>query len=128
MIDFLVNLASNLRPKTFQKSTQEASNIDKNGIQDMMQVGLEFGALLDRFLVDFGAKLGGKLGPSWHQHPEKRGPKTMLKKCPKIVSKKVTQATRATQVHAVAGGVGPYNQPIQSFQEPTCALDTPLGH
>ena len=42
----------------------------------MMQVGLEFGALLDRFLVDFGAKLGGKLDPKSVQE----GSKTMFKK------------------------------------------------
>ena len=43
-----------------------------------MQVGLEFGTLLDRFLADFGAKLGGKLDPR-HQNPENWGTKTMLK-------------------------------------------------
>ena len=31
IIDFLVNLALNLRPKTLTKSTQEASKIDKKG-------------------------------------------------------------------------------------------------
>ena len=65
MIDFLVNLALNLRPKTHQKWCQEAFKISKNGIENMMQVGLAFGALLARILVDFGAKLGGKLEPSW---------------------------------------------------------------
>ena len=65
MIDFLVNLAPNLRPKTHQKSTQEAPKIDKKGIENRMQVDLEFGPLLGRILVDFGAKLGGKLEPSW---------------------------------------------------------------
>ena len=64
----------------------------------MMQVGLGFGALLERFLVDFGAKLGGKLDPSCYQHPEKEGPKTMLKKCLKIASKNVMQE------HATACG------------------------
>ena len=42
----------------------------------MMQVGLEFGALLDRFLVDFGAKLGGKFVPKSVQE----GSQTMFKK------------------------------------------------
>ena len=65
MIDFLVNLALNLRPRTHQKWCQEAFKISKNGIENMMQVGLAFGALLERTLVDFGAKLGGKLEPSW---------------------------------------------------------------
>ena len=46
----------------------------------MMQVDLEIGSLLGRFLVDFGTKLGRKLDPSWYQHPEKRGPETMSKK------------------------------------------------
>ena len=41
MIVFLVNLAPNLNPKTYQKSTQEAPKIDKKGI--------EFGPLLGRF-------------------------------------------------------------------------------
>ena len=30
-----------------------------------MQVGLAFGTLLERILVDFGAKLGSKFEPSW---------------------------------------------------------------
>ena len=37
-----------------------------------MQVGLAFGALLARILVDFAAKLGGKLdqvGLSWRSYP-----------------------------------------------------------
>ena len=71
MIDFLVNLDFNLAPKTYQNSTQEASKIDQKGIENMMQVGLVFGPLLARIWVDFGAKLGGKLDPSWHQNPEK---------------------------------------------------------
>ena len=65
MIDFLVNLALNLRPKTHQKWCQEALKILKKAIKNVMQVGLAFGTLLARILVDFGAKLGGKLEPSW---------------------------------------------------------------
>ena len=65
MIDFLVNLALNLRPKTHQKWCQEAFKILKNAIKNVMQVGLAFGTLLERILVDFMAKLGGKLEPSW---------------------------------------------------------------
>ena len=80
MTDFLVNLAFNLGPQIHQKSTQEAPKIDKKGIENMMQVGLGFGPLLGRFLVDFGAKLGPKLDPSWHQNPERGAPKTMSKK------------------------------------------------
>ena len=83
MIQFLVNLALNLAPKTHQKSTQEAPKIDKKGIENIMQVGLEFGPLLGRISVDFGAKLGGKLDPSWHQNRKKavlRGDQKMFKK------------------------------------------------
>ena len=43
----------------------------KKEIDDKMDVGLGFGCLLGRFLVDFGTKLGGKLGSSWHQNPIK---------------------------------------------------------
>ena len=32
-----------------------------------MDVGMDVGRLLDRFFVDFGTKLGGKLGSSWHK-------------------------------------------------------------
>ena len=37
----------------------------------MMQVGLEFGALLGRFWVDFWPNLGARLGTSWHQNRRK---------------------------------------------------------
>ena len=30
--------------------------------------------------MDFSSKLGGKLGPSWHQNLENKDPKTMSKK------------------------------------------------
>ena len=42
MIDLLANLAFNLRPKIHQNSTQEAPELNKKGIEKMMQVGLEF--------------------------------------------------------------------------------------
>ena len=56
----------------------------KKAMENKMQVGLEFGGLLGRFLVDFGSKLGGKLRPSWHQNQKNEGPKTMSKKHQKI--------------------------------------------
>ena len=71
MFDLLVNLTLNLGFKIYQKSTQEAPKIDKKGIENVMQVGLEFGPLLGWFFVDFGPKLGAKLEPSWHQNPKK---------------------------------------------------------
>ena len=77
MIDFLVNLTPNLRPETHQKSTHKDPKINKKGMENMMQVGLGCEALLGRFLVDFGAKLGAKLEPSWHQNPKKLDTKTI---------------------------------------------------
>ena len=65
MIDLLVNLALNLRPKTHQKWCQEAFKILKKTIKSVMQVGLAFATLLERIVVDFVAKLAGKLEPSW---------------------------------------------------------------
>ena len=45
-----------------------------------MDVGMDFGWLLDRFLADFGTKLRGKLEPSWHQNPKNECTKKMFKK------------------------------------------------
>ena len=52
----------------------------KKVIDDKMDVGMDFGWLLDRFLVDFETILGGKLGSSWHQNLKNGGPKTRSKK------------------------------------------------
>ena len=78
----------------------------------MMQVGLEFGPLLGRFLVDFGSKLGGKLRPSWHQNPENEGTKTM--------TKKGMQKGAATNP---AWGGAPYNQSIKHPKTTPWALE-----
>ena len=51
----------------------------KKVIDDKMDVGMDLGRLLDRFLVDFGTKLGGKLRPSWHQNLKNEGSKMMSK-------------------------------------------------
>ena len=48
-------------------------------IDDKMDVGMDVGRLLDRFLVDLGTILGGKLAPSWHQNQKKEGTKLMSK-------------------------------------------------
>ena len=40
---------------------------------------MHLGWLLERFWVDFGAKLGVELEPSWHQNLRKWGTKTMSK-------------------------------------------------
>ena len=88
----------------------------------MMQVGMGFGTLLERILVDFGSNLGGKLGPSWLQNQSKIDQRTMLKKGLKIASKNVTQHDEARE------GVGPLKSTNPDLQGPTWALDTPLGH
>ena len=63
MIDFLVNLALNLSPKTFQKSTQEASKIDKLGHSKHHASWLGIWSPLGPNLVDFGVQNGGQVGP-----------------------------------------------------------------
>ena len=67
-VDLEVENQSKIDEKTIQKA-----------IENKMQVGMGFGWLLDRFLLDFGSKLGGKLGPSWHQNRRKWDTKTMSK-------------------------------------------------
>ena len=54
-------------------------SLNSKTIDDKMDVGLDFGGLLGRFLVDFGSKLGAKLRSSWHQNRKNEGPKTMSK-------------------------------------------------
>ena len=43
----------------------------KKVIDDKVDVGMDFGRLLNRFWKDFGTKLGSKLEPSCHQNPKK---------------------------------------------------------
>ena len=69
---FWVDLDVENLSKINEKSIQKA-------IENKMQVGMVFGWLLDGFLVDLGCKLGGKLGPSWHQNRRKWCTKTMSK-------------------------------------------------
>ena len=67
MIDFLVNLAPNLSPKTHQKSTQEAPKIDKKGYSklDASWLGIwnPLGTDLTGFWVQVGRQVGAKLAP-----------------------------------------------------------------
>ena len=73
-IDFGVEKLLNI----YQKSIQKA-------IENKMKVGMDFGRLFDRSLVDFGPKLGVKWEPSWLQNQKKWGTKTMSKKTSKII-------------------------------------------
>ena len=69
------------------RGSQDAVKINKKTIKkvidDKMEVGMDVGRLLDRFWIDFGPILGGKLAPSWHQNQKnegsKRTPKSMRK-------------------------------------------------
>ena len=56
---------STWHPKPTKNQPKRLPKSIKKGIEDMMQVGLVFEPLLERILVDFMAKLGGKLEPSW---------------------------------------------------------------
>ena len=51
----------------------------KKGIENMMQCGLAFELLLARIWLDFSAKLGGMLEPSWPQN-QKKGAQEDVKK------------------------------------------------
>ena len=55
-----------------------------------MDVGMDVGRLLDRFFIDFGTVLGGKLAPSCKP-----------KRCQKMSGEKRTQVSR------VGEGLGP---------------------
>ena len=50
VINFSVNLALNVTPKTHQNSTQEALKIDKHKHRNMMHAGLDFVTLLGRIV------------------------------------------------------------------------------
>ena len=60
------------RPKINQKSFKKV-------IENQMRFWMDLERLLEGFWMDFGPKLGGKLGPSWHQNLKNEGTKTMSK-------------------------------------------------
>ena len=64
-------------------ASKNPAQIDQKSIQKVIKIKMRFwmdlGWLLERFGVDFGSKLGGKLGPGWHPNPENEGTKTMSK-------------------------------------------------
>ena len=65
MIDFLVNLALNLKPKTLQKSIQEASKIDYKGYRkyDASWLGIwsPLGTIFGGFWGQVGRQVGSKI-------------------------------------------------------------------
>ena len=76
----------------------------KKVIDDKMDVGMDVGRLLDRFLIDFGTVLGGKLAPSWHQNPKKESTKTMSKMSGK---KRTRVSARGGGCRRGSWGLGP---------------------
>ena len=89
-------------PKSTKNPLKRLPKSIAKGMDNMMQVGMAFGTLLERILVDFGSNLGGKLEPSSLQNLSNMDQNTMLDKYPKNASQKVTQAMRGS---ASRGGV-----------------------
>ena len=83
-----------------------------NTIDDKMEVGMDFGWLLDRFLVDLGTKLGGKLGSSWHFNPIKLDTKTMS------TNHQKSGAARVRRWHAVVRRWSWVLAPEESLRDP----------
>ena len=83
------------------KINENQLKIKKSMKINRMEVGMDVGRLLDRFLIDFGTVLGGKLAPSWHQNLQKHGTKTMSKK--KVVNK----SCKHREWNEGKGGLGP---------------------
>ena len=67
MIDLFVNLAFNLNPKTLQKSTQDASKIDKKGHRkhdaSWLQIWMTLGTILDGFGGQIERQVGLQIDP-----------------------------------------------------------------
>ena len=67
LIDFLINLALNLKPKTLTKSTQETSKIDQKSHrkQDASWLGIwtPLGTIFGGFWLQVGRQVGAKLAP-----------------------------------------------------------------
>ena len=72
IIDFLVNLAFNLAPKTYQNSTQEASKIDQKGYRKYDASWLGIWTPLGTDLGGFWRQVGWQVGPKLAPKSEKR--------------------------------------------------------
>ena len=94
----------------------------KKCIQSIMQVGLDFGALLGRFWVDLVPKLGGKLDPSWYQNLKNWGPKTMSKKSSKKGGARWSGKIKKFGLAAPKNPSGISKTTIPGSQEPIQAL------
>ena len=84
--DFGLILGRILRPSEPHWLRMAAKNCPKSlsqdeGVTQLFEFILQRSSksVFDRFWIDFGPNLGGKLGPSWHQNPKNEGTKTMSK-------------------------------------------------
>ena len=88
MIDFLINLAPNLKPKTFQKSTQEAPKIDKKVYSklDASWLGIwsPLGMVLAGFWGQLGSQVGTKLAPKSEKQDTGKSSKNDEKKIMRV--------------------------------------------
>ena len=98
MIDFWLILASKIDEKSIKKWI-------KKQIKNKMRFGIDLGWLLDRFLIDLGPKLGGKMEPSWDQNLKNGGPKTMSTNMNKNDAKKVMQGCARLRKPEVGGSL-----------------------
>ena len=85
-----------------------------------MQVGMDFGWLLERSWGDLGPKLGAKLGPSWDENLKNGGSKTMSRN---VLYKTSAGVCRCTRVYAGREGEVPYNQSIKHSTPTPWALE-----
>ena len=83
------NLAPFWNPKSDQIGSKRVAKSIKKVIKNKMRCGIDLGWLLDRFFIDLGPKLGGKMEPSWDQNLKNGGPKTMSTNMHKNDAKKV---------------------------------------
>ena len=88
-------------PKSTKNPLKRLPKSIAEGIENRMQVGMGFGTLLERILMDFGSNLGGKLGPSCLQNLSNIDQRTKLKKHLKITK------NPGTRGHGSNSGVGP---------------------
>ena len=88
MIDFLVNLAFNLAPKTYQNSTQEASKIDQKGYRKYDASWLGIWTPLGTDLGGFWRQVGRQVGPKLAPKSGKLGSQDDVKK---LIEKRVRE-------------------------------------
>ena len=88
MINFLVNLAFNLAPKTYQNSTQEVSKIDQKRYRRYDASWLGIWTPLGTDLGGFGRQVGRQVGPKLAPKSGKLGSEDNVKK---IIEKRVRE-------------------------------------